>query len=70
MKKRVISTLVLTTMCLGLTACGGPPKDEARKNLLAYLEKDGVLLEDIKFVSSYAKDGGYTVNLMAGQANL
>jgi hypothetical protein len=51
-----------------ITACGGPPKDEARKNLLAYLEKDGVLLEDIKFVSSYAKDGGYTVNLMAGQA--
>ena len=68
MKKKALLTLVLATMCLSLTACGGPPKDEARKNLLAYLEKDGVLLEDIKFVSSYAKDGGYTVNLIAGQA--
>ena len=55
-------------MCLSLTGCGGPPKDVSRKILLQYLEKEGVLLEDIKFVSSYAKDGGYTVNLMAGQA--
>lgn len=68
MKTKTLAAIMLTTMCTLLTACGGPPKDEAIKNLLAYLEKDGVLLEDIKFVSSYAKDGGYTVNLMAGQA--
>ena len=54
-----------------ISGCGKPPKDVARKMTLDYVISMGgedLQLEDIKYLSAYAKDGGYTVNMQAGEA--
>lgn len=66
--KRVLTIFAVLVVTVGLIGCGKPPKDTARKIALNYLERDGLILDDIKYLSAYSKDGGYTVNIQAGDA--
>lgn len=66
--KRVLLLFALFAFIVGLSGCGKPPKEVARKITLSYLEENGLTLDDIKYLSAYAKDGGYTVNIQAGDA--
>ncbi|MBI5892542.1 MAG: hypothetical protein HZB79_02640 [Deltaproteobacteria bacterium] len=65
---RKLVVFVLFAFIVGLSGCGKPPKDVVRKMALNYLKSDGLILDDIKYLSAYSKDGGYTVNIQAGDA--
>jgi|GEM_PF-532179 len=66
--KRVFITVVIFILTVGLAGCGKPPKDVSRKIALNYLVRNELILDDIKYLSAYEKDGGYTVNIQAGDA--
>jgi hypothetical protein len=70
MKKRFVFMAVALT--LPLSGCGKPPKDVAQKIALNYINDMGsgtyVELSDIKYLSAASKDGGYLVNIQAGDA--
>lgn len=67
-KKTVLVMCALLAFLVCLTGCGKPPKDITRKIALSYLERNGLMLDDIKYLSAYSKDGGYVVNIQAGDA--
>lgn len=65
--KRLI--VLIFTVIIGIIGCGKPPKDVARKIVLGYFgAREELILEDIKYLNAYSKDGGYTVNIQAGDA--
>lgn len=64
---RSILIIVVILTALGLYGCSSkPPKDVAINIAAGYLEKAGIKvqsLDEIKYLSAYEKNGGYTVNL-------
>lgn len=64
-----ILIVLIFAVIIGLIGCGKPPKDVARKIVLSYFgAREELILEDIKYLNAYSKDGGYTVNIQAGNA--
>ena len=69
--KKIIFALLAVVLTLTLVGCGKPPKDVAQKIALNYINGMGgeyVELGDIKYLSAASKDGGYLVNIQAGDA--
>jgi hypothetical protein len=70
--KKLHFTLLGAALTLTLVGCGKPPKDVAQKIALNYVNGMGsgayMELADIKFLSAASKDGGYLVNIQAGDA--
>lgn len=66
--KRSVAVIVVMAVALALSGCGKPPKDVARKMVLSYFPNEYLTLDDIKYLSAYSKEGGYVVNIQAGDA--
>ena len=66
--KRVFVTFAIFIITVGLAGCGKPPKDVTRKMVLNYFPGAELTLDDIKYLSAYSKDGGYVINIQAGDA--
>jgi len=69
--KKVLAIFFVVLMAVGLTGCGKPPKDVARNIALSYVRSMGgewLTKDDIKYLSAYSKEGGYVVNIQAGDA--
>jgi hypothetical protein len=66
--KKVLWLMVLFLVAFAVAGCGKPPKDVARKLALSYVDDSELVLADVEYLSAYAKEGGYTVNVRVGDA--